>query len=118
MNITTLSADETYNMTNDEIKKLTNLTNLDLSYNSSITDDGISMLTNLTHLDLSYQNSISFEGIKMLTNLTILNLKANRNESITLENLDTLPNLSCVYVNHQILKTYKYDHKYKISIAI
>lgn len=119
--ISTLSSEQTYNMTNDELKKYKCLQSLYLRYNSSITDECISGLTGLTQLDLSYSSTITINGLKSLTNLTSLNLKSNREESFTIDALNSLPSLKHVYTDSKriILRDgYLCNGKYEIHMAM
>jgi len=119
--ISTLSSEQTYNMINDEIKKYTQLRSLYLQYNSSITDEGISGLRNLEQLDLSYSSTITINGLKSLPNLTYLNLKSNREESFTIEALNSLPSLKHVYTDSKRLilrEGYLCNGKYEIHMAM
>jgi len=119
--ISTLFSEQTYNMTNDELKKYKNLQSLHLRYNSSITDECISRLTSLTQLDLSYSSTITINGLKSLTNLTSLNLKSNREESFTIEALNSLPSLKHLYTDSKriILNDgYLRNGKYEIHMTM
>jgi Leucine-rich repeat (LRR) protein len=119
--ISTLSSEQTYNMTNDELKKYTCLQSLFLRYNSSITDECISKLTSLTRLDLSYSSTITINGLSSLTNLTSLDLKSNREESFTIEALNSLPSLKHLYTDSKrlILRDSNLRNgKYEIHMAI
>ena len=49
----------TNNVTDDDLKYLTNMTSLNLSYNNKITDKGIQNMTKMTNLNLSYNNKIT-----------------------------------------------------------
>lgn len=110
-----LTSEQTYNMKDEELRKFTCLKMLGLQHNSSITNYGICNLTNLTHLDLSFQRTITIEGLKNLTNLISINLVANGNESITLDELDTLPKLVKVYLkpDQRLFKHAKNTHQLK-----
>lgn len=119
--ISTLSSEQTYNMTNDELKKYKCLQSLYLQYNSSITDECISGLTSLTQLDLSYSSTITINGLKSLPNLTSLNLKSNREESFTIDAMNSLPSLKHVYTDSKriILRDgHLCNGKYEIHMAM
>lgn len=65
------------NITDDGIKKLTNITHLDLDFNEYITNEGISALTNLRFLDLSGNDNITNIVLKNFTKLETLILDFN-----------------------------------------
>lgn len=116
--IDTLSFEETYNMTDSDISKFTNLTSLQLTHNNSISDLGIKDLTNLTFLDLSYQNSITNTGIKGLINLRELDLTCNT--TITIDALSNLQNLTDIYAKYDqpIFRKILADQKYRLHMRI
>ena len=57
---------ENKRITDESIKKLTNIHTLNLCENKRITDEGIKKLTNIHTLNLIYNENITDEGIKNL----------------------------------------------------
>jgi hypothetical protein len=79
-----------HQVTNECLKRLTNLTELRLAHNKNIESKSIAGLLKLTSLDLRYNDRIENETIAKLTNLKRLSLECNHKISI---GLLSLPNL-------------------------
>lgn len=80
-----------FNMTDDILRKMTNLTELDLN-TTLVSDGGISGLTNLTELYL-HNSGVSNTGISRLTNLKTLYLYNTRVTDTYLSKLTGLESL-------------------------
>src|SRR5437868_777946 len=62
-------------ITNDEIKKFTNITSLELIKNNTITNESLNYLTNLTDLNLDYYDNLNNEfPFDFCTNIKKLSL--------------------------------------------
>jgi hypothetical protein len=83
-------------VSNDALKRLTNLTRLDLNRVCCISDEGLTTLTNLTYLDIRHTDSVTDAGISGLTKLA--SLLATDNPMISLPVLKKLPNLTCLRI--------------------